>query len=227
MVRYTCRGRRSRPIRCRYGCQGQASRRMSGRQMDEGDAGLSEPVTERIIGRGFSVANALGHGFIEKVYENALAPRVAKVLARRRRAERRASPAMPERLASDRQAPLPADQLRPPQRRYPPHHPLLRVLSRPSRIARTIPFIPAIPLIRLKKRSWSCTPHCGADRYRNLARRLVVDPQAEFPMVDRARRWQLIPRTREACRVAARDSRSELWSRLDPALRCDRILANA
>jgi GxxExxY protein len=42
-------------------------------QMDEGDARLLEPVTERIIGCAFRVANTLGHGFAEKVYENALA----------------------------------------------------------------------------------------------------------------------------------------------------------
>jgi GxxExxY protein len=39
----------------------------------QGDARLLEPVTERIIGCAFRVANALGHGFVEKVYENALA----------------------------------------------------------------------------------------------------------------------------------------------------------
>ena len=42
-------------------------------QMDGGDARLLEPLTERIIGCAFRVANALGHGFVEKVYENALA----------------------------------------------------------------------------------------------------------------------------------------------------------
>jgi GxxExxY protein len=51
---------------------------MSGMQMDEGDARLLEPVTERIIGCAFRVANALGHGFIEKVYENALAHEMRK-----------------------------------------------------------------------------------------------------------------------------------------------------
>jgi GxxExxY protein len=53
-------------------------RRMEGMQMDEGDARLLEPVTERIIGCAFSVANALGHGFVEKVYENALAHEMRK-----------------------------------------------------------------------------------------------------------------------------------------------------
>jgi hypothetical protein len=38
-------------------------------QMDERDAWLLEPVTERIIGCAFRVANALGHGFVEKVSE--------------------------------------------------------------------------------------------------------------------------------------------------------------
>ena len=47
-------------------------------QMDEGDAWLLEPVTGRIIGCAFRVANALGHGFVEKVYENALAHEVRK-----------------------------------------------------------------------------------------------------------------------------------------------------
>jgi hypothetical protein len=42
-------------------------------QMDEGDARLSDLVTERIIGCAFRVANALGHGFVEKVHQNALA----------------------------------------------------------------------------------------------------------------------------------------------------------
>jgi GxxExxY protein len=47
-------------------------------QMDAGDARLLLPVTERIIGCAFRVANALGHGFIEKVYENALAHEMRK-----------------------------------------------------------------------------------------------------------------------------------------------------
>ena len=33
---------------------------------------LEDPVTEQIIGCAFRVANALGPGFLEKVYENAL-----------------------------------------------------------------------------------------------------------------------------------------------------------
>jgi GxxExxY protein len=51
---------------------------MSGMQMNEGDARLLQPVTGRIIGCAFKVANALGHGFIEKVYENALAHEMRK-----------------------------------------------------------------------------------------------------------------------------------------------------
>jgi hypothetical protein len=55
---------------------------MSGMQMDAGDGPngprLLLPVTERIIGCGFQVANALGHGFVEKVYENALAHEMRK-----------------------------------------------------------------------------------------------------------------------------------------------------
>jgi hypothetical protein len=41
---------KTRPGRCSYGRQGRLVRRMSGMQMDEGDARLLEPVTERIIG---------------------------------------------------------------------------------------------------------------------------------------------------------------------------------
>ena len=36
-------------------------------KIDEGDSRLLEPVTERFIGCAFRVANALGHGFVEKV----------------------------------------------------------------------------------------------------------------------------------------------------------------
>jgi hypothetical protein len=39
--------------------------------MDEGHSRLLAPVTERIIGCAYRVANALGHGFVEVVYENA------------------------------------------------------------------------------------------------------------------------------------------------------------
>jgi GxxExxY protein len=51
---------------------------MNGMQMDGGDARLLEPVTERIIGCACRVANTLGHGFVEKVYENALAHEMRK-----------------------------------------------------------------------------------------------------------------------------------------------------
>jgi GxxExxY protein len=47
-------------------------------QMDGGNARLLEPMTERIIGCAFRVANALGHGFVEKVDENALAHEMRK-----------------------------------------------------------------------------------------------------------------------------------------------------
>jgi hypothetical protein len=39
-------------------------------QMDTDELGLNA-ITERIIGCSFTVANTLGHGFLEKVYENA------------------------------------------------------------------------------------------------------------------------------------------------------------
>jgi len=38
----------------------------------------NDPITEQIIGCAFRVANALGHGFLEKVYENALAHELRK-----------------------------------------------------------------------------------------------------------------------------------------------------
>jgi GxxExxY protein len=47
-------------------------------QMDEGDARLLEPVTEQIIRYAFRVAKALGHGFVAKIYENALAHEMRK-----------------------------------------------------------------------------------------------------------------------------------------------------
>jgi GxxExxY protein len=47
-------------------------------QVDEEDAWLLQPLTERIIGCAFRVANALGCGFVEKVYENALAHEMRK-----------------------------------------------------------------------------------------------------------------------------------------------------
>ncbi len=47
-------------------------------QGDKGDAGFFGPVTERIIGCAFKVAHTLGHGFIEKFYENAMAHEIRK-----------------------------------------------------------------------------------------------------------------------------------------------------
>lgn len=37
-----------------------------------------DPLTERIIGCAYTVANTLGHGFLVKVYENALAHELRK-----------------------------------------------------------------------------------------------------------------------------------------------------
>jgi GxxExxY protein len=42
------------------------------------DSAKSNDVTERIIGCAFVVSNALGAGFLEKVYENALAHELRK-----------------------------------------------------------------------------------------------------------------------------------------------------
>ncbi len=39
---------------------------------------MSEEVTQKIIGCAYTVANTLGSGFLEKVYENALAHEVSK-----------------------------------------------------------------------------------------------------------------------------------------------------
>lgn len=38
----------------------------------------SDPVSERVLGCAFAVANGLGSGFVEKVYENALAHELRK-----------------------------------------------------------------------------------------------------------------------------------------------------
>jgi GxxExxY protein len=43
------------------------------------DGPVPDALTERIIGCGFKVANGLGCGFLEKVYENALAHEMRKV----------------------------------------------------------------------------------------------------------------------------------------------------
>src|SRR6202012_3663248 len=42
------------------------------------DRGAPDRVTERIIGSAFTVSNTLGVGFLEKVYENALAHEMRK-----------------------------------------------------------------------------------------------------------------------------------------------------
>lgn len=39
---------------------------------------IDDPISERIIGCAFKVRGALGHGFLEKVYENALAHELRK-----------------------------------------------------------------------------------------------------------------------------------------------------
>ena len=39
---------------------------------------LLDPITEKIIGCAYNVASVLGSGFLEKVYENALAHEIAK-----------------------------------------------------------------------------------------------------------------------------------------------------
>ena len=46
---------------------------------------IQDPQTQQIIGLCYRVANTLGHGFVEKVYENALAfeLRRAKIEVRR------------------------------------------------------------------------------------------------------------------------------------------------
>jgi GxxExxY protein len=42
------------------------------------DVARLNAISERIIGCAFTVGNALGHGFLEKVYENALAHELRK-----------------------------------------------------------------------------------------------------------------------------------------------------
>jgi GxxExxY protein len=46
-------------------------------QMDADERRLNE-ITERVIGCAYVVSNTLGHGFLEKVYENALAHELRK-----------------------------------------------------------------------------------------------------------------------------------------------------
>jgi len=42
------------------------------------DSKRLDGISERVIGCAFTVANALGAGFLEKVYENALADELTK-----------------------------------------------------------------------------------------------------------------------------------------------------
>jgi hypothetical protein len=44
----------------------------------DADRNRLDEISERIIGCAFTVANALGAGFLEKVYENALAHELTK-----------------------------------------------------------------------------------------------------------------------------------------------------
>jgi GxxExxY protein len=53
-------------------------RRISGISRDVGDARLLGPAPQRIISCAFRVANSPGHGFVEKVYEKALAHEMRK-----------------------------------------------------------------------------------------------------------------------------------------------------
>ena len=47
--------------------------------MNEPDRILADKTTKRIIGAAYTVANALGSGFLEKVYENALLHELRKI----------------------------------------------------------------------------------------------------------------------------------------------------
>jgi hypothetical protein len=133
-------------------------------QIDGGDAWWLEPVTWRIILCTFRVANALGHGFVEEGSESPC-PRDAKVRAQHCPAVEdevivelkvvgvSSDVHMPQRLAGEGQAPVSTDQLRSPQSRNPPRHPLLRGLSRPSLPTSTIPFISIFSSSAFKERS--------------------------------------------------------------------------
>lgn len=46
--------------------------------MVQNDRLMNEEITEKIIGCAYTVANTLGAGFLEKVYENALAHEIRK-----------------------------------------------------------------------------------------------------------------------------------------------------
>ena len=51
--------------------------------MDQGGSGVEvNRITEKIIGCAYTVSNALGNGFLEKVYENALAHELRKAALR-------------------------------------------------------------------------------------------------------------------------------------------------
>jgi GxxExxY protein len=56
-----------------------AAREMSDFLMDGQSSLPSVDLTEKIIGCAFKVANTLGPGFLEKVYENALAHEIRKL----------------------------------------------------------------------------------------------------------------------------------------------------
>jgi hypothetical protein len=51
--------------------------RRKGTQMNT-DASVLNPLSKRVIGCALTVSNALGSGFLEKVYENALAHELRK-----------------------------------------------------------------------------------------------------------------------------------------------------
>ena len=56
-----------------------AGRKLSNFLLDGADSLPSIELTEEIIGCAFKVANSLGPGFLEKVYENALAHEIRKL----------------------------------------------------------------------------------------------------------------------------------------------------
>jgi GxxExxY protein len=51
---------------------------MTKKKVESADLSDFNPVTEKIIGCAFTVSNTLGAGFLEKVYENALALEIQK-----------------------------------------------------------------------------------------------------------------------------------------------------
>ena len=57
----------------------EAGRKLSNFLLDGADSLPSIELTEEIIGCAFKVANSLGPGFLEKVYENALAHEIRKL----------------------------------------------------------------------------------------------------------------------------------------------------